>query len=65
MRREAAYDEGQHYVVLLERLAALARDEAGHGTGSGGGVSVAVDGAMLSPKNGFVRALKHGAAAVS
>ena len=67
VRRGTAYDPARYYTILLEHSSALARDEAGDGDAAGSHreereqsvrVSVAWDTQMLSPKNGFVRALK-------
>ena len=73
VRREAARAGGdavaQHYPLLMQKLADLVQDEGADGGGGaqeegadgGGGVlrvSLERDAEMLSPKNGFVRAIK-------
>ena len=73
MRREAARAGGdavaQHYPLLMQKLADLVQEEGADGGGGaqeegadgGGGVlrvSLERDAEMLSPKNGFVRAIK-------
>ena len=51
VRAEARRDGREHYAVLVDTLASLARDECGDG---GGRVSVEWDGEMLSPRNALV-----------
>ena len=70
MRREAARAGGdavaQHYPLLMQKLADLVQEEGAdgaqeEGADGGGGVlkvSLERDAEMLSPKNGFVRAIK-------